>query len=271
MYLTGNIFCKNEFKKVFDITFYLVLNTVKELIKSHMKRNILFTLLPLSAGVALTGTGFSIWVFDSQDISKTVSTGVQIESAVGVGIDTVTATVKNVVGPSDVTDRFVLDQNCISTLNGNTNALAVRWQVTVEVTTTMDLVLDELDDSSSSVVTWNQDSAIPAEEIKDKIAFDISAAVGDSTTADYILLTKSTSLTPVLPTSDTDREKDESVYIEDDVVYSNRKFKASCTFNFCPTSLYNQIQDTTTFMKLLSDLQTGAKPITFTGALHLNI
>ena len=46
-----------------------------------MKKNLLAVLLPVVAGVALSGTGFGLWVFKDNIKSKTIGASMQLEPA----------------------------------------------------------------------------------------------------------------------------------------------------------------------------------------------
>ena len=47
-----------------------------------MKKNLLAVLLPVVAGVALSGTGFGLWVFDEDVDNKLVGASMQVEPAI---------------------------------------------------------------------------------------------------------------------------------------------------------------------------------------------
>ena len=47
-----------------------------------MKKNLLAVLLPVVAGVALSGTGFGLWVFNEKISDKLVGASMQVEPAI---------------------------------------------------------------------------------------------------------------------------------------------------------------------------------------------
>ena len=47
-----------------------------------MKKNLLAVLLPVVAGVALSGTGFGLWVFNEAVDNKLVGASMQVEPAI---------------------------------------------------------------------------------------------------------------------------------------------------------------------------------------------
>ena len=65
-----------------------------------MKKNLLAVLLPVVAGVALSGTGFGLWVFHEAVDSKLVGASMQVEPAINfektaLSIESLSVTNKN--------------------------------------------------------------------------------------------------------------------------------------------------------------------------------
>ena len=92
-----------------------------------MKKNLLAVLLPVVAGVALSGTGFGLWVFKTNVESKTAGAGLYLEPAIQFNADALTVTKVSVVNRHDAaTDKMIFDQNYI----GLTEEA---WQINITV------------------------------------------------------------------------------------------------------------------------------------------
>ena len=98
-----------------------------------MKKNLLAVLLPVVAGVALSGTGFGLWVFKDNIESKTIGASMQLEPAFNFKENSMTATL-TVANEKDTstTGMIVFDEDYKNLTNP--------WKVTVHV----EIVLEEL-------------------------------------------------------------------------------------------------------------------------------
>ena len=98
-----------------------------------MKKNLLAVLLPVVAGVALSGTGFGLWVFKDNIASKTIGASMQLEPAFNFKENSMTATL-TVANENDTstTGMIVFDEDYKNLTNP--------WKVTVHV----EIVLEEL-------------------------------------------------------------------------------------------------------------------------------
>lgn len=100
-----------------------------------MKKNLLAVLLPVVAGVALSGTGFGLWVFNEDIDSKTIGASMQLEPAFNITNSLkATLTVENVNDGS--TTKIVFDEEDKGVSNP--------WKVTVKVSIDLEELLGEL-------------------------------------------------------------------------------------------------------------------------------
>ena len=110
-----------------------------------MKKNLLAVLLPVVAGVALSGTGFGLWVFKTTVESKTAGAGLYLEPAIQFNANALTVTDVKVVNAKDsIKDKMIFDQDYI----GLTEKA---WQIDITVKVSFD-VLDgttKADENSS--------------------------------------------------------------------------------------------------------------------------
>ncbi|MCI6524961.1 MAG: hypothetical protein MR464_03205 [Bacilli bacterium] len=127
-----------------------------------MKKNLLAVLLPVVAGVALSGTGFGLWVFNENITSKTIGASMQLEPAFNITNSLkATLTVANVNDTS--TTKIVFDEEDKGVSNP--------WKVTVKV----EIVLEELfgklmTANTGESITYTQDNVVNFTELQDKLA-----------------------------------------------------------------------------------------------------
>ena len=93
-----------------------------------MKKNLLAVLLPVVAGVALSGTGFGLWVFKTNVESKTAGAGLYLEPAIQFNTDALTVTDVKVVNAKDASihDKMIFDQDYI-------NVATKAWQIDITI------------------------------------------------------------------------------------------------------------------------------------------
>ena len=107
-----------------------------------MKKNLLAVLLPVVAGVALSGTGFGLWVFNETVSNKLVGASMQVEPAINfksdaLSIESLTVTNANTKS-ADVGKAIVFDQSDALADTGD------RWTVNIEVGVTYEALLGAL-------------------------------------------------------------------------------------------------------------------------------
>ena len=127
-----------------------------------MKKNLLAVLLPVVAGVALSGTGFGLWVFNENITSKTIGASMQLEPAFNITNSLkATLTVANVNDTS--TTKIVFDEEDKGVSNP--------WKVTVKV----EIVLEELygklmTANTGESITYTQGDVVNFTELQTKLA-----------------------------------------------------------------------------------------------------
>ena len=107
-----------------------------------MKKNLLAVLLPVVAGVALSGTGFGLWVFKETVSNKLVGASMQVEPAINfksdaLSIESLTVTNANTKS-ADGGKAIVFDQSDALATTGD------RWTVNIEVGVTYEALLGAL-------------------------------------------------------------------------------------------------------------------------------
>ena len=128
-----------------------------------MKKNLLAVLLPVVAGVALSGTGFGLWVFKDNIELKTIGASMQLEPAFNFMQNSMTATLK-VANTNDLSeDKIVFDEE-------DKNATDP-WKVTVKVS----IVLEELygklmTANNGNSVSYTDEDVVKFTELQDKLA-----------------------------------------------------------------------------------------------------
>ena len=127
-----------------------------------MKKNLLAVLLPVVAGVALSGTGFGLWVFNENIKSKTIGASMQLEPAFNIKDSLeATLTVANVNDAS--TTKIVFDEE--------DKGVSDPWKVTVKV----EIVLEELygklmTANTGESITYTQGNVVNFTELQTKLA-----------------------------------------------------------------------------------------------------
>ena len=238
-----------------------------------MKKKLVAVTLPLIAGVALSGTGFGLWVFNETVDPFTVGASMQLEPAIAINSDCLKITgikVENANGkslPGDST--LIFDQS-------DQNQEDYRWKVTVSVSFTFELIdgiLHEESDPTDGLGNYNPATSINAqihEDIQNRL-FDYSVDItnplatgegkGDSTCKINTYLDKGTSA----DTASTGLGELYGMLIENHhtpVPVDNKiTLNMSSDFHFKPTDLYNQIQSKTEYENFRSLLSTSS--ITF--------
>ena len=102
-----------------------------------MKKNLLAVLLPVVAGVALSGTGFGLWVFKENVDAKSIGASMELQPAININNDmTVTLKVDNSVeADSGEHTKMIFDEEYKTTGS---------WTVTLSVSITYEQLTGEL-------------------------------------------------------------------------------------------------------------------------------
>lgn len=129
-----------------------------------MKKNLLAVLLPVVAGVALSGTGFGLWVFNEDIKSKTIGASMQLEPAFNIKDSlTATLTVANAKDTS-IKDMIVFDEDYKN--------LTDPWKVTVSVSIDLEELLGKLRTANNGeTVTYDSPDVVnfTSSELQDKL------------------------------------------------------------------------------------------------------
>ena len=229
-----------------------------------MKKKLFAVTLPLIAGVALSGTGFGLWVFNETVDHFTVGASMQLEPAIAINSDCLKITGIKVVNangkslPGDST--LIFDQS-------DQNQEDYRWKVTVSVSFTFELIdgiLHEESDPTDGLGNYNPATSINAQihnDIKNRlseyfvnITNPLATVDNDSTTIsinDYLKCTSADTTTIALAELyEWQIENPQRLPVDNKITLN-----MSSDFHFKPKALYNQIQSKDgyeTFRDLLS-------------------
>lgn len=216
-----------------------------------MKKNLLAVLLPVVAGVALSGTGFGLWVFNQDVDNKFVGASMQVEPAINfektaLSIKSLSVTNKNGKN-ADAGKAIVFDQSDALDVSGD-----FRWTVNITVGVTYKALLGALraeTDVTDGSVTYSNDTVADykVSELKAKLALyqvtvysPLSSAAGKKDTGCKIsgYLTSSADKTIKLDDFDgiPDTEND-SFTSEGDATEITKTFE----FTFTPSQNYKDI------------------------------
>ena len=216
-----------------------------------MKKKLVAVTLPLIAGVALSGTGFGLWVFNETVDPFTVGASMQLEPAIAINSDCLQITGIKVVNangkslPGDST--LIFDQS-------DQNQEDYRWKVTVSVSFTFELIdgiLHEESDPTDGLGNYNPSTSINAQihnDIKNRlseyyvnITNTLATVDNDSSIIsinDYLKCTSAdTSTIALAELYEWQIENLQRLPVDNKITLN-----MSSDFHFKPTDLYNQIQ-----------------------------
>ena len=124
-----------------------------------MKKNALAVLLPVAAGVALSGTGFGVWVFNKDIKAQNAYAGLQVEPAITLeSMDEAIVTVTNSKDHDDKNNRVIFDQDYI----GVSDAWTIDIDCTINYSTINGIIGTTTDGSTS----WKTGTELDKEAIK---------------------------------------------------------------------------------------------------------
>ena len=208
-----------------------------------MKKNALAVLLPVAAGVALSGTGFGVWVFSNNIKAKNAYVGFQVEPAVNfTKFEDVDVNVTN-ANDSDVTDKLVLDQDYINLTSGNAWDVTLNWTLDYEVVAG---VIGKTDEAGT--YTYKDNTEVSDDDITAK--FD-SLSVATKCTIDgglknYVRL-------------DADTQTYKFTETDVDLDSTNHTIKGEVTFNLYPTDTYNGIKSIEAYKSMVDAIKKDGK------------
>ena len=217
-----------------------------------MKKNLLAVLLPVVAGVALSGTGFGLWVFKDNIKSKTIGASMQLEPAFNFKENSMTAelTVANEKDTS-TTGMIVFDEDYKNLTNP--------WKVTVHVEIVLEELLGKLMTAGTGdPVTYDPTNVIEftSTELQTKLAtHKIRVTQTLTGITDYISVdeaTKQETLNKFTPTISSSMNADDTEHT----------LSKDYDFVYNPTSLYNSINSKGAYTAFRTAL--GSASLTYT-------
>ena len=230
-----------------------------------MKKNLLAVLLPVVAGVALSGTRFGLLVFKTNVESKTAGAGLYLEPAIQFNTNALTVTDVKVVNAKDgsIHDKMIFDQDYI---NIATNAL--------QICITVNVSFGVLDGTKKADVVSEEGSSIyngeyaPATNVafgeadKDELARRLEkytvTVSWDQTLAQYIELDTGIS------GGQTQKLSQFETFLTADMasLASTKAISHTYQFSFHPSDNYNNIKDQVAYGKLKTALTDGTMNFT---------
>ncbi len=211
-----------------------------------MKKNALAVLLPVAAGVALSGTGFGVWVFSNEVAAKNAYVGFQVEPAVNfTQFEDVVVNVSN-ANDTSVTDKLVLDQDYIGLESGKAWNVTLNWTLDYEViagvTGTVDKATGSYTYADNTTVSKNDiEERLGSLEIKvtttvaGGLGKYVQASIGEDS---FNLIASGYNI-----------KLDESA----------KKITGNYTFKFAPTSTYNGIKTIEAYKEMVAAIKADGK------------
>ena len=218
-----------------------------------MKKNLLAVLLPVVAGVALSGTGFGLWVFNKDVDSKTIGASMELQPAININNDmTVTLKVDNSVeADSGEHTKMIFDEEYQN---------SGYWEVTLSVSITYEQLVGELAKYDNgyqySEPTYSDQGELSTKLGRYKIT--VANTICNTTTvskplSSYVKLDDSTASPLSCNLKDFTSSEPKS-----GIVTLSHDYK----FKFVPNTDYNNISSKTDYEKLKAAVSSGQ--ITFT-------
>ncbi len=213
-----------------------------------MKKNLLAVLLPVVAGVALSGTGFGLWVFNETVSAKSIGASMELQPAINVQNNmNVTLSVTNsVTEDSGEHTKMIFDEEYKT--KGS-------WTVTLTVSITYEQLTGELAKYENgaydySVPTYSDQGELPTKLGRYKITVDNTIS---TSLANYVKLD-----TPATPTLFYTLAQFTSSTPSSGIVTLTHDYE----FKFVPTDAYKNISTKDAYNALKGAVYNGA--ITFT-------
>ena len=209
-----------------------------------MKKNALAVLLPVAAGVALSGTGFGVWVFSNNIEAKNAYVGFQVEPAVNfTQFEEVDVKVTN-ANDSNVTDKLVLDQDYINATSGEAWDVTLNWTLDYEV---IDGVIGATDNAGTYKYDANQ--TVSDDDITAKyssLSIDATCSITGGL-KNYVVV-------------DGDGKQTINFTKENATLDSaNHTIKGEVTFNLCPNDTYNGIKSIEAYKNMVAAIKKDGK------------
>ena len=227
-----------------------------------MKKNLLAVLLPVVAGVALSGTGFGLWVFKENVDAKSIGASMELQPAININNDmSVTLSVTNSV-PADSEEhtKMIFDEDYKD---------SGFWEVTLSVSITYEKLTGELakydTNTNPNGYQYSEPTYSDQGELSTKLGrykITVANTISNTTTvakplSSYVKLDDSTA--SPLSCNLKDFTSSESV---SGIVTLSHNYK----FKFVPNTDYNNISSKTDYEKLKAAVTSGQ--ITFTATFE---
>lgn len=214
-----------------------------------MKKNLLAVLLPVVAGVALSGTGFGLWVFNETVSAKSIGASMELQPAINVQNNmNVTLSVTNSVSEdSGEHTKMIFDEEYKTTGS---------WTITLSVSITYEQLIGELANYETDHYVYSEPTySADSDELSTKLGrYKITIGNTISTTlATYVKLD-----TPATPTLFYTLNQFTSSTPSSGIVTLSRDY----VFKFVPNTAYNNISTKDAYNALKGAVKNGA--ITFT-------
>lgn len=218
-----------------------------------MKKNLLAVLLPVVAGVALSGTGFGLWVFKENVDAKSIGASMELQPAININNDmSVILSVKNSETSDQAQDKkMIFDEEYKNT---------GYWEVTLSVSITYEQLTGELAKYETDHYVYSEPtySADPTELSTKLGRYKITVDNTISTLlANYVKLD-----TPTTPTLSYTLAQFTSSAPSSGIVTLSHDY----VFKFVPNTAYNNISSASTYDGLKTAVTSGK--ITFTASFE---
>ncbi|MDD7081842.1 MAG: hypothetical protein PUG97_05495 [bacterium] len=228
-----------------------------------MKKNLLAVLLPVVAGVALSGTGFGLWVFNTTVDSKKAGAGLYLEPAIQFNTNALTVTDVIVTNKNDasIPDKMIFDQDYI----GLTEKA---WQIDITVKVSFEVLkgttrADEVSSVYDGTYATAGEVAFATTtkgELKDRLDHYSVTVSWDQNLAHYIELDTGIS------GGQTQQLSEFSSFLEATTTMESLAETPEIThtyhFSFHPSDNYNNINDKVSYEALRTAISSGTMNFT---------
>ena len=214
-----------------------------------MKKNLLAVLLPVVAGVALSSTGFGLWVFNEKVTEKSIGASMELQPAININNDmSVTLSVKNSVTSDQAQDKkMIFDEDYKN--DGY-------WEVTLSVSITYEQLTGELAKYENGTYDYSEPTYSDQGELSTKLGrYQITVANTISSTEE-ISKPLSTYVKLADPTSSS-LSCSLNLFTSSTGSSNNVILKHDYKFKFVPDTAYNGISSKTAYEELKTAVSKG--------------
>ena len=209
-----------------------------------MKKNLLAVLLPVVAGVALSGTGFGLWVFNATVHEKSIGASMELQPAINIQDNmNVTLSVTNSVSEdSGEHNKMIFDEEYKTTGS---------WTITLSVSITYEQLTGELAKYENGVYDYTSPAySADSDELSTKLGrYKITVDNTISTPlSNYVKLD-----TPATPTLSYTLAEFTSSTPSSGIVTLSHNY----VFKFVPNDAYNSISTASAYDGLKTAVTSG--------------